>query len=78
MRQMPRLLFIASLAIMFVGCSRSQPVPVVDSAIPFTKQLQMKKGDAYEFQLPSGRTVAVWCERPKFGAVLVSRRRRVG
>jgi hypothetical protein len=24
----------------------------------------MKKGDAYEFQLPDGKSVAVWCERP--------------
>src|SRR5262249_47464578 len=61
---MPRLLFITFLVVLIAGCSRSQRVPVVASAIPFTKQLQMKKGDAYEFQLPDGKSVAVWCEQP--------------
>src|SRR6185295_17779987 len=47
--------------------SHSQRVQVAASVIPFTKQLQMQKGDAYEFQLPDGKTVAVWCERREFG-----------
>lgn len=64
---MPRLLFIVFLAILFAGCWRSQRVQVAAPAIPFTKQLQMQKGDAYEFQLPNGKMVAVWCEQPEFG-----------
>jgi hypothetical protein len=32
--------------------------------IPFERQLQMREGDALEFELPNGKTVAVWCERP--------------
>lgn len=69
-RAMPRLFFIAFLTTLFVGCSRSQRVQVSASAIPFTKQFQMRQGDAYEFQLPDGKTVAVWCERPGFGMII--------
>jgi hypothetical protein len=67
---MPRLLFIGLVTTLLVGCSRSQRVQVTASAIPFTNQFQMHKGDAYEFQLPDGKTVAVWCEQPEFGMML--------
>lgn len=67
---MPRLLLIALLTTLLIGCSHSQRVQVSASAIPFTQQLQMHKGDAYEFQLPDGKTVAVWCKRPEFGEML--------
>ena len=67
---MPRLLFIALLTTLLVGCSRSQHLQVSASAIPFTRQLQMHKGEAYEFQLPDGKTMAVWCEQPEFGIML--------
>ena len=37
---------------------------VAVSGIPFERQFQMREGDADQFQLPGGKTVAVWCERP--------------
>lgn len=40
------------------------------SAIPFERQLQMREGDALEFELPDGKTVAVWCERQPSGFTL--------
>lgn len=49
---------------LLVGCSRPQRVLIASSDVPFSKQLQMHKGDAYEFQLPTGKMVAVWCESP--------------
>ena len=75
---MPRLLFIAILIPLFVGCSPSQREQVAASAIPFTKQVQMLKGDAYEFQLPNGKMVAVWCEQPEFGMMLGEQTTRSG
>src|SRR2546427_8439541 len=38
----------------------------------------MQKGDAHEFQLPDGKTVAVWCERPGFGMILGEQTTRSG
>src|SRR5207245_1582031 len=67
---MSHILSFIFLAALLVGCSSSQPVPIASSDIPFSKQFQMHKGDAYEFRLPGGKTVAVWCERPGFGMVL--------
>jgi hypothetical protein len=29
----------------------------------------MKERDAYRFQLPNGKQIAVWCERPQFPVV---------
>jgi hypothetical protein len=67
---MSRRLSIAVLLALFVGCSSPQRVSVASSDIPFSKQFQMQKGDAYEFRLPDGKTVAVWCERPGIGMML--------
>lgn len=68
---MSRLLLIALLPTIFFGCSHSQRVQVSASAIPFTQQLRMQKGDAYEFQLPNGKLVAVWCEQPGIDMMLM-------
>lgn len=65
-----RILSTAVSAALLVGCSSPQRVLVASSDVPFSKQLQMHKGDAYEFRLPDGKTVAVWCERPRFGIML--------
>jgi hypothetical protein len=35
-------------------------------AIPFERQFEMRGGDSLEFQLPNGKTIAVWCERAAF------------
>ena len=67
---MSRILSLVVSGALLVGCSRSQPVPVASSDIPFSKQFRMHKGDAYDFRLPDAKTVAVWCERPGFGMVL--------
>jgi hypothetical protein len=75
---MTRLLLIALLTTLFVGCSRSQRVQVEATAIPFTQQLQMHKGDAYEFQLPDGKTVAVWCEQPGSDMMLAEQTTKSG
>src|SRR5262245_12251541 len=32
--------------------------------IPYSKQFQMQPGDAYVYQLPDGKSVAIWCEQP--------------
>ncbi|HXS67909.1 MAG TPA: hypothetical protein VN761_03635, partial [Candidatus Polarisedimenticolia bacterium] len=64
---------IVMLTALFMGCAsrhyqtttqaRSiQKITV--SRVPFEKQFTMKEGDANEFRLPSGKIVAVWCERP--------------
>ena len=63
---MMRFLSITLLVALLVGCSSPQRVQVGSSDIPFTKQFQMHKGNAYEFHLPDGKTVAVWCEQPDF------------
>ena len=62
---MLRVLFITMLAAAVGGCSQSQRNQVTLTSTPFTNQLQMHSGDSCQFQLPSGRTVAVWCVRPK-------------
>jgi len=64
---MPRIFSIAILAALLTGCSSPQHVQVTASDIPFSKQLQMHQGSACVFQLPDGKKVAVWCERPDFG-----------
>jgi len=69
---------MALLAAFVAGCSRTNQVPVTAAAIPFTTQLLMKKGDAYEFGLPDGKTVAVWCERPGFGVMLAEQTTKSG
>ena len=69
---------MALLAVFVAGCSRTNQVPVTAAAIPFTTQLLMKKGDAYEFGLPDGKTVAVWCERPGFGVMLAEQTTKSG
>src|SRR5690348_14294099 len=75
---MPRRMFIVFLVTLCAGCSHPQRVQVTASAIPYTNQFQMQKGDAYEFQLPDGKTVAVWCEQPEFGMVLGEQTTRSG
>src|SRR5437773_8676579 len=67
---MPRFFSITVLAVLLAGCSSPQRVQVTSSDIPFSKQFKMQNGSAYEFQLPDGKTVAVWCEQPKFGMML--------
>lgn len=64
------LLLMVLLTALFVGCTHAQRVQVNAASIPFTQQLRMHKGDAYEFQLSGGKTVAVWCEQPQFGMML--------
>jgi len=62
---MHRALFMTLLAVALVGCKQSQRTKVALTSAPFTNQLQMQSGDSCLFQLPSGDTVAVWCERPR-------------
>lgn len=65
--------FIAFIATLLAGCAHSRDdnatsrriITVAVSVIPFERQFRMVEGDAYEFQLPDGKTVAVWCERPR-------------
>jgi len=65
--------FIALITMLLAGCAHSRHasdvasqriVKVAVSAIPFERTFHMHEGDAYEFKLPDGKTVAVWCERP--------------
>jgi hypothetical protein len=64
---MTRALSIIAVSLaLLAGCSRAQRIQVGSADIPFLKQLQMQKGDAYDFQLPDGKTVAVWCVRSRF------------
>jgi hypothetical protein len=58
---------IAILTAVLGGCSLPHRVKLTAADIPYSKQVQMKKGESYEFQLPDGKMVAVWCERPKAG-----------
>jgi len=62
---MLRILLMTLLSVGLVGCRQSQRTEVVLTSAPFTNQLQMHSGDSCQFQLPSGDTVAVWCERPR-------------
>jgi hypothetical protein len=66
-------LIIAICLLTLVGCASSQPkqsasnihsVQIAASEIPFTRQIRMHNGDAFEFHLPDGKTLAVWCEQP--------------
>src|ERR1035438_1652610 len=61
---MPRTLIIVLLAAALVGCRQSQRTEVVLTSAMLTNQLQMHSGDSCLFHLPSGDTVAVWCEHP--------------
>ena len=69
---MMRTLITISLAVFLAGCTRSQRAQVVLTGTTYTNQVRMQAGDSFEFHLPSGKTVAVWCVRPKthwiFGA----------
>jgi hypothetical protein len=38
----------------------------------------MHKGEAYEVELPDGKTVAVWCEQPKFAMMLAEQTTKSG
>jgi len=62
---MLRAILIMLLALALVGCRRSQRTEVVLTGTMLTNQLQMQSGDSCLFKLPSGDTVAVWCERPR-------------
>jgi hypothetical protein len=53
-------------------------IQVESSEIPFSKQLQMQQGDAYDFQLPNGKSVAVWCERPAYPMMLAEQTTKSG
>jgi hypothetical protein len=63
--------FLIVLAAMLCGCmSRGIPIrkkesviKVTEASIPFERQFEMREGDALQFELPNGKTVAVWCER---------------
>jgi hypothetical protein len=45
---------------------RNRPIPVrlTTADIPYSKQMQLQAGDAYVYQLPNGKSVAIWCGRP--------------
>ncbi len=62
---MLRGILIALLVAALVGCKQSQRTEVVLTSTILTNQLQMQWGDSCVFKLPSGDTVAVWCERPQ-------------
>ena len=62
---MLRALVITSLAIGLAGCRQSRRTEVILTSTTLTNQLQMQSGDSCLFKLPSGDTVAVWCERPR-------------
>jgi hypothetical protein len=62
---MLRLFLMTLLAVALVGCRRSQRTEVALTSAPLTNQLQMHSGDSCLFHLPSGGTIAVWCERPR-------------
>jgi hypothetical protein len=58
------------LGIILCGCGSAVPqIPVTEKDIPYTKQLTMKKDEAQNFQLPNGKIIAVWCERPDFPTI---------
>ena len=60
-----RFITLSLFAVLVAGCAPSRPSSLVAvSTIPFERHLQMREDDAYQFQLPGGKTVAVWCERP--------------
>ena len=62
---MLRALLTTLLAVALMGCRQSQRTEVVLTSGLHTNQLQMQSGDSCLFKLPSGDTVAVWCERPR-------------
>jgi hypothetical protein len=62
---MLRAFLIALLTVAIVGCRQSQRTQVVLTSTPLTNQLRMQPDDSWEVRLPSGRTVAVWCVRPR-------------
>jgi hypothetical protein len=62
---MLRALLIMLLAAGLVGCGQSKRTEVVLATATLTNQLQMQSGDSCLFRLPSGDTLAVWCERPR-------------
>jgi hypothetical protein len=62
---MLRALIMTVLAVAGIGCEQSQRTQVALTGTPFTNQLQMHVGDSCQYQLPSGKTVAVWCVRPR-------------
>ena len=62
---MLRALLITLLAVALVGCRPSHRTEVVLTSTTLTNRLQMQSGDSCLFKLPSGNTVAVWCERPR-------------
>ena len=62
---MLRALLITFLAVALVGCRQPQSSEVVLTGAMLTNQLKMQPGDSCVFKLPSGDTVAVWCERSR-------------
>src|SRR4051812_28666007 len=72
---------IAAFAVgagLLTGCSHPKRIEIASSEIPYSKQLQMQKGDAYVFRLPDGKSVAVWCERPRHIMMLAEQETRSG
>jgi hypothetical protein len=73
-----RAVIIYVLSASLMGCAKRHNVHVASSDIPFSSQFRMQKGDAYEFQLPDGKTVAVWCEEPKLPELLAEQATKSG
>lgn len=57
---------VALLACATAGCKDAPVVPVKTADVPYSHRFVMHEGDAYRFQLPGGKIIAVWCERPDF------------
>jgi hypothetical protein len=74
-RSMRYYIFMIILAAALCGCVQSRHIgtstsanliKITGSAVPFEQQFEFREGDSYEFELPNGQTVAVWCERAAF------------
>jgi hypothetical protein len=76
---MLRFITVSILVVLIAGCAPSRPAPLIAvPAIPFERQFQMREGDAYQFQLAGGKTIAVWCERPPDTMMLAEQRTASG
>ena len=55
------------VALLCIGCNDSaQLIDISTKTLPFTKSVNMKKGDAFRLRMPDGLELAFWCESQDF------------
>jgi len=55
---------LAAFSMAAAGCTRNSSITVLEvtaNDLPYSAELNLKKGDAYRLRLPDGKELAFWC-----------------